>query len=388
MRFLSLSLLMAACSLPLLAEEAAPHGVPADDSGTVTVTGGAVLQGAPGNGAVFQAAPAEGVVVVAEAEADAQPVDAAKRADATYLGLMTESIPLTRAQDLLLPAGTGLSVAGIAPNSPAAKAGFQNGDVLAKLGDQLLVNPAQLRVLMRLQKAGDSVAFQIVRKGKPQEIKAVLGSRKMPELAPGGEEPRMLMPRIAPGQLNLPGAVQIMPLGDGELPPEILKQLPPEIREQLKRAGMLGAPPAKLHGVEPEDGADGEGADTVIQGGAALAEPGPGGDVTRTMTFNLRSISNDGTHTVEIEHGARERLRITGKDGKELYNGAIPANDKEWEKVPEEVRAKAKAAAAKQPAVIQGMKVRVGGGELKAEAPKTDGKPADKAPEEKPGQSF
>lgn len=165
--------------------------------------------------------------------------------EAAYLGLVTEAIPLERAGDLGLPPGTGLSVVAVAPGSPAEKSGFQKHDVLTKLDEHLLVNPAQLRVLVRLRKGGDAVAVQLVRKGKAQTLKAELGSRPMPELTPGGEEPR---------EDRLPGGFRSFPI-----PPN--GQMPPELREELERMhrgfGRI-APNHRGDGEDDDDKDDGD----------------------------------------------------------------------------------------------------------------------------------
>lgn len=76
-----------------------------------------------------------------------------------------------------LPPGTGLTVSGVTPGSPAEKAGLQGGDVLAKLNDQILINPAQFTTLVRTMKEGDVVKLSYVRHGEKMEVEATLDSR-------------------------------------------------------------------------------------------------------------------------------------------------------------------------------------------------------------------
>ena len=77
-----------------------------------------------------------------------------------------------------LPPGTGLTVNGVTPDGPAAKAGVQSGDILARLNDQVLVNPDQFTTLVRNMKEGEVVRLAIVRGAEAQELKATLGSRE------------------------------------------------------------------------------------------------------------------------------------------------------------------------------------------------------------------
>jgi|GEM_PF-2419777 len=76
-----------------------------------------------------------------------------------------------------LPAGTGLTVTGVTAGSPAEMAGLQGGDVLARLNDQILINPAQFTTLVRTMKVGDVVNLSYVRNGEKMEVVATLGSR-------------------------------------------------------------------------------------------------------------------------------------------------------------------------------------------------------------------
>lgn len=93
-----------------------------------------------------------------------------------WLGLKLAKVePSTSAQIQSLPLGVGFMVKVIDPSGPAVGAGFQPFDVVWKMGDQLLINEAQLATLLRLQKPGDEVALAVFRGGKPLEIKMKLG---------------------------------------------------------------------------------------------------------------------------------------------------------------------------------------------------------------------
>jgi hypothetical protein len=84
-----------------------------------------------------------------------------------------------------LPPGTGLNVTGVTADSPAAKAGLQSGDILTKLNDQILVNPAQFTTLVRSMKEGDVVKISFVRNGEQRQVDATLASR-IEEASPAG----------------------------------------------------------------------------------------------------------------------------------------------------------------------------------------------------------
>jgi len=95
--------------------------------------------------------------------------------EVAWLGLSTEEAPEALASQLGLNPGEGLVVIYVAPDSPAAKAGFRKNDVLVELGDQLLVHPAQFRKLVQMHKEGDTIKLAIYRGGKKQSVSATLG---------------------------------------------------------------------------------------------------------------------------------------------------------------------------------------------------------------------
>jgi membrane-associated protease RseP (regulator of RpoE activity) len=98
-------------------------------------------------------------------------------AKVTWLGVSTEtSSDEVRAQ-LSLDPGVGLTVFGVVPESPAAKAGLQNHDILVRFGDQILMDPDQLRNLVRAKKAGDSATLTYRRKGKEASATVTLAER-------------------------------------------------------------------------------------------------------------------------------------------------------------------------------------------------------------------
>lgn len=106
----------------------------------------------------------------------------------TYLGVATTEVPRdVRAQLPDLPPETGLLIGAVAPESPAAKAGLQECDVLCRLGDQILVTPRQLAVLIGNHKEGDVTKLTLFRRGKALEIAATLGKNEAPVMQSAGD---------------------------------------------------------------------------------------------------------------------------------------------------------------------------------------------------------
>lgn len=109
--------------------------------------------------------------------ADAEGNSTAEAALVTWLGVSTETSSDELRAQLSLDPGVGLTVFGVVPESPAAKAGLQNHDILVRFGDQILMDPDQLRNLVRARKAGDRATLTYLRKGKEAAATVTLAER-------------------------------------------------------------------------------------------------------------------------------------------------------------------------------------------------------------------
>jgi autotransporter-associated beta strand protein len=123
-------------------------------TGTFTLTG-------PGGVAGTTTVNGGTLTVTAAAQLESGPV--------TWLGLSTDAVSEQLSAQLPIDKGTGLLITHVVPESPAHRAGLEVNDVVLKFGDQLLINPDQLRALVRTKKAGDSVKLSYFRKGEPKE---------------------------------------------------------------------------------------------------------------------------------------------------------------------------------------------------------------------------
>lgn len=135
----------------------------------------------------------------------------------TFLGIETSPVSPTLTAQLGLPNGSGLVVAHVVPDSPAAGA-LRLHDILLKLDDQILVETRQLSVLIRNHKEGDEVALTYLRGGKQAVAKVKLGKHEVPKMGalfehalPGGPGHVMGFGAVAgPGRFEAP-----LPGGDG-----------------------------------------------------------------------------------------------------------------------------------------------------------------------------
>jgi hypothetical protein len=104
----------------------------------------------------------------------AHKIPGGKMEKVTWLGLATQPVGDEVRAQLPLQPGEGLTVRHIMPDSPAAKAGLAEHDILTRLDDQILVSTDQLHSLVKMRKPGDSVKIAYLRKGEKKETTATL----------------------------------------------------------------------------------------------------------------------------------------------------------------------------------------------------------------------
>ena len=74
--------------------------------------------------------------------------------------------------------GKGVKIGGTTPDTPAAKAGLQGGDVVLKLGEHPTTTLMELSNALASQKPGDRVKLVYKRGDKEQSVMITLGERK------------------------------------------------------------------------------------------------------------------------------------------------------------------------------------------------------------------
>ena len=94
--------------------------------------------------------------------------------DHAYLGVHTSRLDRAVSHQLGLPNGLHLLVERVAEGSPAEDAGLQLHDILLKFDDQILVNPEQLKTLVRMRNPGERVNLSILRQSKPLSLSVEL----------------------------------------------------------------------------------------------------------------------------------------------------------------------------------------------------------------------
>jgi len=93
-----------------------------------------------------------------------------------FLGVTTERLSRQDQENLRL--GGGARVLALAPNSPASKAGLQEGDIITSVDGKNVFSPEDLSEVIGGQKAGDQVELAYLRKGAKRVAQVELVERQ------------------------------------------------------------------------------------------------------------------------------------------------------------------------------------------------------------------
>src|SRR5271168_5345741 len=94
---------------------------------------------------------------------------------ASWLGVESQEVNSEKAKELKLPAERGALLQRIVPDSPAAKAGLKENDVITEINGQRVEGAAQFRRMIHEIPAGRTVQFTVWRDGRAQTVSVTLG---------------------------------------------------------------------------------------------------------------------------------------------------------------------------------------------------------------------
>lgn len=130
-------------------------------------------------------------------------------AGASWLGVETQEVTSDKAKELKLPAERGVLLERIVPDSPAAKGGLKENDVVTEINGQRLEGTAQFRRMIHEIPAGRAAQFTVWRDGRTQTISVTLGKSEERGNVWFRTAPRdfsFQFPRVeVPDMQNLPG---------------------------------------------------------------------------------------------------------------------------------------------------------------------------------------
>jgi serine protease Do len=93
----------------------------------------------------------------------------------SWLGVETQEVTAENAKELKLPAERGVVVAEVTKDSPAAKAGLKEKDVITEVNGQRVEGAAQFRRMIHEIPAGRAAQLTVWRDGRAQTLSATLG---------------------------------------------------------------------------------------------------------------------------------------------------------------------------------------------------------------------
>ncbi|APZ44225.1 Do family serine endopeptidase [Acidihalobacter ferrooxydans] len=105
-----------------------------------------------------------------------------------WLGVEVQDVTAKMGQALHLKEPVGALVASVEPNSPAAKAGLEPGDVVVTYNDKPVYEVGQLPPMVGNTQPGTRVKIGILRNGKPMTLNVTIGTlpKNANEAGPGG----------------------------------------------------------------------------------------------------------------------------------------------------------------------------------------------------------
>ncbi len=127
-----------------------------------------------------------------------------KQENPSFLGVVVSSVHPRLAAHFseILGKDRGLEVEGVAPDSPAAKAGVKPYDILISFADQKLSSPEQLLKLVHSENAGSKVPLTLLHNGRTEKIEVTLEQMKeesrplaREEVTPQGRLHHRMVPR-------------------------------------------------------------------------------------------------------------------------------------------------------------------------------------------------
>jgi serine protease Do len=93
----------------------------------------------------------------------------------SWLGVEAQEVTADKVKELRLPAERGVIVGRIVPDSPAAKAGLKQNDVITEVEGQRVEGAVQFHRLIREIPAGRTIHLTVWRDGAQQSLTATLG---------------------------------------------------------------------------------------------------------------------------------------------------------------------------------------------------------------------
>jgi serine protease Do len=165
-----------------------------------------------------------------------------------YLGISMNDVTPENAHFFNLSDATGAIVAQVTPDSPASRAGLQNGDVIERLNGEKLENGSALQMAIADVTPGTKVQLGILRNGHAQTVDLTVGEYHAKAQVANNESG-------ADGTAGNSGKLGLA-----------MADLTPDVRQQLSLPdGLKGAAIANVRPGSPADDAGLQPGDVIVQ---------------------------------------------------------------------------------------------------------------------------
>lgn len=256
------------------------------------------------------------------------------------LGIVPGSVPQALVAQLELSGFPGVLVTKVVPDSPAAKAGLQENDVMVKLGDISLAGPQSITEALSEKAPGDKITAVFYHKGKRETAEITLddGTLSAEEILAAQGDP-LIQPRVVPSMRRQ----AVPPSGIGarhSLPLRILDMQ--QMMDDFLRGSMIDDP--RMDDIVGRMNLT-PGAAQMLRSLQSLHQmpmppmgrvPGRG-----QSTSSVRMSDANGTIVVSSNSRTGTTVHVTDAAGKVLYSGPYNTPE-EKEAVPEAVRERLK----------------------------------------------
>jgi serine protease Do len=122
----------------------------------------------------------------------------------SWLGVETREVTADKAKELKLSAERGVVLGKIVPDSPAAKAGLKENDVVTEINGQRVEGATQFRRMIHEIPAGRTIQLTVWRDGRTQAISATLGKSEQ-----GRHATKMMAPTPGTFAFRMPDLPEI-----------------------------------------------------------------------------------------------------------------------------------------------------------------------------------
>ncbi len=128
-----------------------------------------------------------------------------------WIGVRIQEVTSEIADSLGLPSQEGALVAEVTPDSPAAKAGLENGDLITSFDGKPVADSRALPRVVAETPIGKTVSLQILRKGSKQDLRITVAKLEDAALSPAAPDSRSSAPSVLSKFSRL--GVALSPLG-------------------------------------------------------------------------------------------------------------------------------------------------------------------------------